>query len=84
MAAPSLDQEFFQYWSKLSAVEKESLFVIARNYVQLKADDNMDELRKKLVQEERAAYLRGEGKNMSWEEVKQKAIHKEQRDEPAH
>jgi hypothetical protein len=84
MAAPSLDQEFFQYWGKLSPVEKESLFVIARNYVQLKAEDDLDDLRKKLVQEERAAYLRGEGKSLTWQEVKQQAIHKDQRDEPSH
>ena len=38
MAAPSLDNEFMQYWSKLTPVEKESLLYVARNYVQLKEE----------------------------------------------
>lgn len=79
MAAPSLDQEFFQYWGKLSVVEKESLVIIAKNYVHLKAQESLDDLRKILVQEERAAYLRGEGENLNWEEVKNRAIHKDKR-----
>ena len=38
MAAPSLDNEFMQYWAKLTPVEKESLLYVARNYVQLKEE----------------------------------------------
>ncbi len=34
MAAPSLDSEFMQYWSKLTVVQKESLLNVAKNYVQ--------------------------------------------------
>lgn len=33
MAAPSLDNEFMQYWQKLSVVQKESLLQVAKNYV---------------------------------------------------
>ena len=33
MAAPSLDNEFMQYWAKLTPVEKESLLYVARSYV---------------------------------------------------
>ena len=36
MSAQSLEQEFDQYWGKLSLVEKESLLAVAKNYIQLK------------------------------------------------
>jgi hypothetical protein len=80
MGAPSLDNEFMQYWSKLTVVEKESLLNVARNYVLLKEEEaDLTELRRSLVQEEREKYLTGEGRSYSWEEVKQMAIDKEKR-----
>jgi hypothetical protein len=80
MGAPSLDNEFMQYWSKLTVVEKESLLNVAKNYVLLKAEDaDLAEIRRNIVQEEREKYLRGEGKSYSWEDVKQMAIDKEKR-----
>ena len=80
MGAPSLDNEFMQYWSKLTVVEKESLLNVAKNYVLLKEEEgDLSEIRRNLVQEERAKYLKGEGKSYSWEEVKQMAIDKEKR-----
>lgn len=42
MSAQSLQQEFDQYWSKLSIVEKESLLAVAKNYVQLKDDNDTE------------------------------------------
>ena len=42
MSAQSLEQEFDQYWSKLSIVEKESLLAMAKNYVQLKDENDTD------------------------------------------
>ena len=42
MSAQSLEQEFDQYWSKLSIIEKESLLAVAKNYVQLKAENDTD------------------------------------------
>jgi hypothetical protein len=75
MGAPSLDNEFMQYWSKLTVVEKESLLNVARNYVLLKEEEaDLTELRRSLVNEEREKYLKGEGRSYSWEEVKQMAI----------
>ena len=44
------------------------------NYVQ-----EVDSLRKKLIFEERAKYLRGEGQSLTGEEVKDRAINKKQR-----
>lgn len=32
MAAPSLDNEFMQYWSKLSVVQKESLLSVIKSF----------------------------------------------------
>ncbi len=78
MAAPVLDNEFMQYWSKLTVAEKESLLSVAKQYVQLKSED-ADDLRKQLVMEERASYLKGEGKSFSWDEVKDMATDKEKR-----
>ena len=38
MAAPSLENEFMQYWLKLTMLEKRSLLSVAKNYVQLKEE----------------------------------------------
>jgi len=80
MGAPSLDNEFMKYWSKLTVVEKESLLNVAKNYVLLK-DEETDPsvMRSKIIQEEREKYFRGEGRSYSWEEVKEMAINKEKR-----
>jgi hypothetical protein len=81
MGAPSLDNEFMQYWSKLTLVEKESLLNVAKNYVLLKDEEtDLTGMRHQLIQEEREKYLKGEGKSYSWDEVKQMAIDKEKRD----
>jgi hypothetical protein len=75
MGAPSLDNEFMQYWSKLTLVEKESLLNVAKNYVLLKDEEtDLTGMRRQLIQEEREKYLKGEGKSYSWDEVKQMAI----------
>jgi hypothetical protein len=42
MATPSLENEFDQYWSKLSIIEKQSLLTVAKNYVELKEEAGMD------------------------------------------
>lgn len=38
MVALPLDNEFMNYWYKLSMPEKESLLSVARNFVELKED----------------------------------------------
>jgi hypothetical protein len=67
-----------QYWSKLSATEKESLLTVAKQYVQLKSEGAGD-LRKQLIMEERANYLKGEGKSFNRDEVKGMVVNKERR-----
>ena len=78
-AASGLDNEFMQYWLKLSLGQKESLLSVAKNFVGLRDYADATDLRQILVQEEREKYLRGEGKSFSWEEVKNMALNKEQR-----
>jgi len=68
-----------QYWPKLSVGQKESLLNVIKNFVGLDDEANSVDLRKKLIQEEREKYLRGEGKSFSWEEVKIMAANKDKR-----
>ena len=80
MAATSgLDNEFMQYWLRLSSVQKESLLSVAKNFVGIKGETDVTDLRKKLILEEREKYLRGEGNSYSREEVKNMALNKAQR-----
>ncbi|HET6253444.1 MAG TPA: hypothetical protein VFE32_05195 [Puia sp.] len=80
MAATSgLDNEFMQYWLKLSLGQKESLLNVAKNFVGLREETDAVDLRKQLIQEERQKYLRGEGKSLSWDEVKPMALNKDKR-----
>jgi len=82
MAIPVLDNEFMQYWVKLTLLEKQSLLNLAKQYVHLKKEEmDTDDLRKQLVIEERAKYLKGEGKSFSWDEVKSMAVNKEKRND---
>ena len=78
MAAPVLDNEFMQYWSQLTVTEKETLLGVAKQYVQLKSEDEHD-LRKQMIMEDRVAYLKGDSKSFSWDEVKEMAKNKEKR-----
>lgn len=81
MAATSgLDNEFMQYWLRLSLGQKESLLNVAKNFVGLSEETDAMDLRKQLIQEERQKYLRGEGKSFSWKEVKEMALNKDKRD----
>ena len=77
--ARGLDNEFMQYWLKLSLGQKESLLNVAKNFVGIREEDNAVDLRKKLIQEEREKYLRVEDRSFSWEEVKVMASNKERR-----
>lgn len=80
MGIPVVDNEFMQYWSKLTAVEKESLLNVAKQYVSLKKEsDDPDAMRRQLVMEEREKYLTREGKSFTWEQVKEMAVEKEKR-----
>ncbi len=80
MAIPLLDNEFMQYWSKLTVVEKESLLIVARNYVQAKtAEIEVIDVRRELIRRERENYLHKSNASFSWEEVKALALDKSKR-----
>lgn len=53
------------------------IFAIVKEYQE---ESDTDSIRKQLVREERAKYLRGEGKSYTWDEVRDMAINKEKRD----
>lgn len=36
MTTASIETQFHEYWGKLTPAEKESLLIVARNYIQLK------------------------------------------------
>ena len=36
MTAQPIEEEFSKYWSRLNPVEKESLLIVAKNYIHLK------------------------------------------------
>ena len=48
-------------------------------YTLLSGEANVESERMELIQAEREAYLRGEGKSYSWEEVKEMALNKDKR-----
>lgn len=78
MAVPSLDHEFMQYWSKLTIVQKESLLNVVRNYIAIETE-TISEKRMQLIEAERQAYLKHEGKTFDWLQVKEMAVNKEKR-----
>ncbi len=80
MAAPSLDNEFLQCWSKLTVVQKESLLHVAKNYILLKQEESIADSRANLIEAERQAYLDGRGKSFTWQQVKDMALDKDKRD----
>jgi len=80
MAVPILDDEFMQYWSRLSVVQKESLLGVAKNYVQSgEPVESVGDRRKKMILEDRQNYLQGIEASYSWERVKQMAANNEKR-----
>ena len=52
---------------------------VDKNYVQLKEVENISDARKKRILAEREAYLRGENKSFSWEQIKEMALNKDRR-----
>jgi hypothetical protein len=81
MAAPLLDSEFLQYWTKLSIVQKESLLQVAKNYVHdPETGASVSDVRKKMILEDRVNYFNGTASgSYSWEQVKDMAANKEKR-----
>jgi predicted transcriptional regulator len=54
MGTPLLDDEFNQYWLKLSSKEKESLLTVAKHFVELKEENGpigLEEYNKEIDEE---------------------------------
>jgi hypothetical protein len=56
-AASGLDNEFMQYWLKLSPGQKESLLNVAKHLVGVSEETDAIDLYKQLIREERQKYL---------------------------
>ena len=56
-----------------------SVLLIDSEFMQYWSKLTVLEMRKKMIEQEREKYLRGEGASYSWEEVKQMAVNKEKR-----
>lgn len=52
------------------------IYAMIREYNEVDEVAEIDEKRWQLIQEERAQYLRGEGRTYTWQEVKDMAINK--------
>lgn len=48
MAAPSLDNEFMQYWSKLTIVQKESLLSVVKSFILTKEPIGLEQYNKEI------------------------------------
>lgn len=81
MGALQLDNEFMQYWSQLSAVQKESLLLVAKNYLNSGSSQEVEaDARKRLILRDREEYLSNSGaSSFTWDQVKQMAIDKGKR-----
>jgi len=73
MQTSTTREKLHQY---IDMIEEEKIEAV---YSLLADDIDTDTLRKNLILEERAKYLRGEGKSFTWEEVKEMAANKKQR-----
>jgi hypothetical protein len=71
MGAQSLDQEFLRYWSRLSVVEKQSLFQVAKHYVDLKDDTTPITLEQYNTEIDEAMKAMEDGEIYTHDQVKQ-------------
>jgi hypothetical protein len=74
MKIVQMRQKLHQFIDNMEDKKAEAIYTLL--------EDEMDAglYRKKLIQQERQAYLAGEGTSYGWEDVKQMATHKEKRD----
>lgn len=74
MEAHKLETEFPLYWSRLTDVQKESVFFVVKNFAAENERNSPAVTIPKEVMDEiwknREDYMNGVGKNYSWEEVK--------------
>jgi predicted transcriptional regulator len=69
MAAPTLEKQFTEYWLKLTTVEKESLLIVARNYIQSREENGQTTINQYNKEIDEAMRQMDEGEFYSHEEV---------------
>lgn len=69
MTASSIESQFNEYWSKLTSLEKKSLLIVARNYVQLKESSEPISLEQYNIEIDEAMKEMDEGEFYTHEEV---------------
>ena len=73
METTNIRRKLHQFIDVIEDKKAEAIYTLFENDIDTTAQ------RKKLVLAERENYLRGEGKSYDWEEIKEMALHKEQR-----
>ena len=74
MTQPDIRQKLHEFIDTIEDKKAEAIYILFEN------DINNDVRRLNIIQEERASYLKGEGKSYSWDEVKSMAVNKGTRD----
>jgi hypothetical protein len=59
MAVPSLDNEFMQYWSKLTVVQKQSLLSVIKSFAQPEEHISLEQYNKE-IDEAEAEFEKGD------------------------
>ena len=73
MQASTIREKLHQFIDRIDDDKVETVYTLLADGI----DENA--LRNRLIQSERDKYLNGEGVSLSWSEVKEMAVHKEQR-----
>lgn len=73
MQTTTIREKLHQFIDSIEDRKVEAIYTLFENEI------DPDVVRRKLVHTERERYLRGEDKSYSWEEVKEMAINKENR-----
>jgi hypothetical protein len=68
-------EKLHQFINSIEDKKAEAIYTLFENEI----ENDVDARRLNLVKEEREKYLKGEGKSFKWEEVKQMALNKNER-----
>ncbi|HYJ63419.1 MAG TPA: hypothetical protein VEV62_06725 [Parafilimonas sp.] len=71
----AIREKLHQFIDSIEDKKAEAMYALFENEI----ENDSEVKRLNLVNEERAKYLKGEGKSFSWEEVKQMALNKSER-----
>ncbi len=75
MSTTGIREKLHHFIDNMEDKKAEAIYTLFENEI----DADNDSLRRNLVKEERAKYLRAEGSSYTWEEVKEMAADKQKR-----